>query len=58
MAEELVDIAGSKNEVYKSLFPQIVALIGDEKDQTANLANVGAAVYEPHGAVCGRSNYT
>ena len=44
MAEELVDIAGSKNEVYKSLFPQIVALIGDEKDQTANLANVAAAL--------------
>ena len=44
MAEELVSVDGSKKEVYESLFPQIVALIGDEKDQTANLANISAAL--------------
>lgn len=44
MAEELVKLKGNKKEIYESLFPQIVALIGDEKDQTANLANITAAL--------------
>jgi GAF domain-containing protein len=44
MAEELEIIQGDKNEVYSSLIPQIKALIGDEKDVVANLANVSAAL--------------
>lgn len=44
MTEELIDIKGSKKEIYESLIPQIKALVGDEKDQTANLANISAAL--------------
>lgn len=45
MAEELhVSTTDSKEEVYGSLLPQIKALIGDEKDLIANLANIAAAL--------------
>lgn len=37
---------GTKEEVYEALIPQISALIGDEKDLIANLANVSAALKE------------
>jgi len=45
MAEQLI-IASStdKSERYKTLIPQIEALIGDEKDIVANLSNVAAAL--------------
>ncbi|MBL1278985.1 MAG: GAF domain-containing protein [Fluviicola sp.] len=46
MSEELAIIRGGKAEQYKSLFPQIKALVGDEKDVIANLANVSAALKE------------
>ena len=46
MADDLVIIKGEKKTVYESLLPQIKALIGEEKDQTANLANVTAAIKE------------
>jgi len=36
----------SKTEIYKSLLPQIEALIGDEEDLIANLANISAALKE------------
>lgn len=36
----------SKEEVYKALLPQLEALIGDESDQIANLANVSAVLKE------------
>lgn len=44
MAEELVIEVGSKEEKYKSLLPQIKALIGNEQDDVANMANVCAAL--------------
>ncbi len=47
MAENLiVNILASKEEKYKTLVPQINALIGDETDLVANLANVAAALKE------------
>lgn len=45
MAEELlISQQGSKEEKYQSLLPQVKALIGEEKDLTANLANIAAAL--------------
>lgn len=49
MAEDLVKIEGNKAEIYSGLFPQIKALIGDETDAVANLANVAAALKEAFG---------
>ena len=49
MAEDLVRISGTKDDIYKGLFPQIVALIGNEKDVVANLGNVSAALKEAFG---------
>jgi L-methionine (R)-S-oxide reductase len=47
MAEELlINENLGKDEKYRSLLPQIKALIGGESDQTANLANVSAALKE------------
>ena len=46
MAEDLVKIEGDKATKYEGLFPQIQALVGDEKDVVANLANVSAALKE------------
>lgn len=44
MAEELHTIQGTKEQMYASLIPQIKALVGDERDTIANLANVAAAL--------------
>ncbi len=49
MAEDLSIITGSKTEQYQSLLPQIKALITGEPDQTANLANITAALKEQFG---------
>lgn len=46
MAEDLVKIEGDKATKYAGLFPQIQALVGNEKDAVANLANVAAALKE------------
>jgi len=46
MAEQLDLKTGSKDELYSSLIPQIKALIGNETDVIANLANVSAALKE------------
>ena len=46
MAEDLTIIRGSKEENYKSLFPQIKALLSGEADLIANLANISAALKE------------
>jgi L-methionine (R)-S-oxide reductase len=46
MAEDLTIIRGSKEENYKSLFPQIKALLNGEADLIANLANISAALKE------------
>ena len=50
MAEDLNIITDtSKEEQYRSLIPQIKALITGEPDQIANLANIAAALKEQFG---------
>ena len=49
MAEDLVVIEGNKSSKYESLLPQIQALIGNEEDAVANLANTAAALKEAFG---------
>lgn len=49
MTEDLIIASGSKREKYEQLLPQIHALIGNETDATANLANVAAALKETFG---------
>ncbi|NOS91540.1 MAG: GAF domain-containing protein [Cyclobacteriaceae bacterium] len=45
MAEQLIiDTAANKEARYKSLVPQIEALISGESDAVANLANIAAAL--------------
>ena len=46
MAEDLTIIKGSKAEQYETLLPQIFALIEDETDFIANLANIAGALKE------------
>ncbi|MBE7174978.1 MAG: GAF domain-containing protein [Mucilaginibacter polytrichastri] len=49
MAEDLKIGAGNKAEQYEALIPQIAALVEPEHDQTANLANISAALKEQFG---------
>jgi GAF domain-containing protein len=49
MAEDLVKIEGKKSEIYKSLIPQIKALMDGEDDLVANQANIAAAIKETFG---------
>jgi len=49
MAEDLKIITTSKAEAYKSIIPQIKALIEGEPDLVANLANIAAALKEQFG---------
>ena len=49
MAEELEILKGNRAEMYKSLLPQIKALISDEKNEVANLANIAAALRQTFG---------
>ncbi|MCU4415234.1 GAF domain-containing protein [Acinetobacter sp. WU_MDCI_Axc73] len=44
MAEELLLQHGNKAEQYQSLIPQIQAIVADESDVVANLANICAAL--------------
>ncbi|WP_151833410.1 GAF domain-containing protein [Acinetobacter ursingii] len=44
MAEELLLQQGNKAEQYQSLIPQIQAIVADESDVIANLANICAAL--------------
>ncbi len=47
MAEDLyIAEKGSLKEKYESLIPQLKALIEDESDMVANMANVAAALKE------------
>lgn len=46
MAEDLTILKGSKEEQYKSLIPQVKALLTGEDDLIANLANIAAALKE------------
>jgi len=45
MAEELIISGETKEEKYASLLSQIKALVGDEVDLIANLANVASALH-------------
>jgi L-methionine (R)-S-oxide reductase len=49
MAEELIIKQGTKEEQYLELIPQIAALIENEPDLIANLANICAALKEQFG---------
>ena len=49
MAETLIRIEGSKHEQYLSCINQVEALIGNEKNLIANLANITAALKETFG---------
>jgi len=49
MAEDLSIVQGTKEEKYKSVIPQIKALIEGEPDLVANLANIVAALMEQFG---------
>jgi len=49
MAEDLTILGETREEIYKSIIPQIQALIGSETDSTANLANIAAALKEAFG---------
>ena len=42
--ETITLVADGKKEKYEELLPQLEALIGDEKDVIANMANVSAAL--------------
>lgn len=46
MAEELTINNGSKEERYAELLPQIQAVIADEPDTIANMANVAAMLWQ------------
>lgn len=49
MAEDLQIPTGSRAEKYAALYPQIQGLLAGENDQTANLANIVAAIKEVFG---------
>lgn len=49
MAEDLQIAAGTREEQYQSLIPQVKALLAGETDLVANLANVAAALKEQFG---------
>jgi len=49
MAEELNISKGNRTEMYEQLLPQIKALISGEFNQTANLANIAAALRQTFG---------
>lgn len=49
MAEDLHMIAGSREEKYAHLFPQVQALLEGETDLYANLGNIAAAIHEVFG---------
>ena len=47
MGEDLyIPNAVSKEELYKSLYPQLKALVADESDLIANMANIASALKE------------
>jgi GAF domain-containing protein len=49
MAEELTISAGSKEEKYRELVPQVKAVVEDETDWIANMANVASMLHETFG---------
>lgn len=49
MAEKLKIASGTKEEKYRLLLEQVVALTADESDDIANMANVSAMIQETFG---------
>lgn len=49
MAEELIISAGSKEEKYRELVPQVKAVVETETDLIANMANVASMLHETFG---------
>ena len=49
MAEQLIIQGETKQERYEALLPQIKAVIEDESDLIANMANVAAMLHETFG---------
>ncbi|HNR86558.1 MAG TPA: GAF domain-containing protein, partial [Taishania sp.] len=49
MAEASIQLHGTKQEQYEQLLPIIKALVADETDVVANLANVAAALKQGFG---------
>lgn len=49
MAEDLIISGTSKTELYETLLPQLKALVEDESDFIANLANISAGLKETFG---------
>ena len=49
MAEEIQISAGSKEEKYKELLPQVRAVVETETDPIANMANVASMLHETFG---------
>lgn len=49
MAEELKIASGTKEEKYRLLLEQVVALTADESDDIANMANVSAMIQDTFG---------
>lgn len=49
MAEDLQIHTGTKEEQYRALLPQIMALLNGEPDLVANLANIAAALKQQFG---------
>ena len=46
MAEKLIIQGNCKEELYQTLFPQLVSLMEDESDTIANMANISACLWE------------
>lgn len=49
MSEQLVIQGETKQECYEALLPQIKAVVEDERDLIANMANVAAMLHETFG---------
>lgn len=49
MAEHLIIGGNDKTERYSTLLPQITALVRDETDDIANMANISACLWETFG---------
>lgn len=52
MAEELTLAGGSKADRYAALLPQIEAVMQDENDLIANMANVASMLWETFAPLC------
>jgi GAF domain-containing protein len=46
MAEHLIIHSGDKEQRYAALLPQLTAIVADETDTIANMANVAACLWE------------